>query len=140
MILLPHPTRSRASSRSASPATGDVPMRWLPIHCACPTGPAAWPKARSAARVSIRAVETPHGHAELRFAADNEFGVLDHWVTPEGVDTIYLPFRVIATGADTCEFQFTLLRQPHMDDAAFEADGATIASDLQALRSLLEAS
>ena len=84
-------------------------------------------------------IETPQGLARLRFAPDNAFGVLDHWVTPEGMPEIYLPFRVIAAGADACEFQFTLLRQPHMDDASFERDADWIARDLLALKRLLEA-
>ena len=83
-------------------------------------------------------LESVQGPARLRFAPPNELGVLDHWVTPEGVAEIYLPFRVIALDADNCQFQFTLLRQPHMDDAAFDADAAAIARDLQALQRLLE--
>jgi len=83
-------------------------------------------------------LETVQGPARLRFAPPNDLGVLDHWVTPEGMAEIYLPFRVIAQGADRCQFQFTLLRQPHMDDAAFDADAAAIARDLQALQRLLE--
>ncbi len=83
--------------------------------------------------------ETPQGQARLRFAPANGFGVLDHWVTPEGMAEIYLPFRVIETGPDACEFQFTLLRQPHMDATAFERDADWIARDLQALKQLLEA-
>lgn len=82
---------------------------------------------------------TPQGAAVLRFAPANEFGVLDHWVAPEGVQEIYLPFRVIAAGQGVCEFQFTLFRQPHMDDVAFAHDAAWIARDLQALRQILEA-
>ena len=82
---------------------------------------------------------TPDGEARLRFAPANELGVLDHWVAPEGVPEIYLPFRVIGVAPGLCEFQFTLLRQPHMDDAAFERDAAWIARDLQSLRRLLEA-
>ena len=82
---------------------------------------------------------TPDGDARLRFAPPNTLGVLDHWVTPEGVPEIYLPFRVIGVAPDVCELQFTLLRQPHMDDAAFARDAEWIARDLQALRSLLEA-
>jgi len=84
------------------------------------------------------ALDTVQGPARLRFAPPNDFGVLDHWVTPEGVAEIYLPFRVIALDADNCQFQFTLLRQPHMDDAAFQADAAAIAGDLQTLKRLLE--
>lgn len=85
-------------------------------------------------------VRTPEsGDARMRFAPPNDFGVLDHWVAPEGVPEVYLPFRVIGVAPDACELQFTLLRQPHMDDAAFERDAQWIARDLQALRRLLEA-
>ncbi|MGF6350349.1 SRPBCC family protein [Variovorax sp. W2I14] len=85
-------------------------------------------------------VRTPEsGDARMRFAPTNDFGVLDHWVAPEGVPEVYLPFRVIGVAPDACELQFTLLRQPHMDNAAFERDAAWIARDLQALKRLLEA-
>lgn len=85
-------------------------------------------------------VKTPEsGDAQMRFAPPNDFGVLDHWVAPEGVPEVYLPFRVIGVAPDACELQFTLLRQPHMDDSAFERDAQWIARDLQALRNLLEA-
>ncbi|WP_019653817.1 hypothetical protein [Variovorax atrisoli] len=85
-------------------------------------------------------VRTPEsGEARMRFAARNDLGVLDHWVAPEGVPEVYLPFRVIGVAPDACELQFTLLRQPHMDDAAFERDAQWIARDLRTLRDLLEA-
>lgn len=85
-------------------------------------------------------VRTPEsGEARMRFAPPNDFGVLDHWVAPEGVPEVYLPFRVIGVAPDACELQFTLLRQPHMDDAAFARDAEWIARDLLSLRSLLEA-
>jgi len=85
-------------------------------------------------------VRTPEsGEARMRFAPPNAFGVLDHWVAPEGVPEVYLPFRVIGVAPGVCELQFTLLRQPHMDDAAFARDAEWIARDLQALRRLLEA-
>ncbi|MDM0039438.1 SRPBCC family protein [Variovorax sp. J22G21] len=83
--------------------------------------------------------ETPAGRARLRFVPANTLGVLDHWVTPEGMAEVYVPFRVIATGFGRCELQLTLLRQPGMDDAAFARDSAWIAADLEALRQLLEA-
>jgi len=85
-------------------------------------------------------VRTPEsGEARMRFAPRNDFGVLDHWVAPEGVPEVYLPFRVIGVAPDACELQFTLLRQPHMDDAAFERDAQWIERDLRTLRDLLEA-
>ncbi|MGQ2994807.1 SRPBCC family protein [Variovorax sp.] len=82
---------------------------------------------------------TPGGRAVLRFAPVNELGVLDHWVAPEGVPAVYVPFRVIGVAPGACELQFTLLRQPHMDDAAFAHDAEWIARDLRALQALLEA-
>lgn len=82
---------------------------------------------------------TPGGCAVLRFAPANELGVLDHWVAPEGVPEVYVPFRVIGVAPGACELQFTLLRQPHMDDAAFAHDAEWIARDLRALQALLEA-
>jgi len=82
---------------------------------------------------------TPGGRAVLRFAPPNEFGVLDHWVAPAGVPEVYMPFRVIGVAPGVCELQLTLLRQPHMDDAAFAHDAEWIARDLRALQALLEA-
>jgi len=81
---------------------------------------------------------TPGGRAVLRFAPPNEFGVLDHWVAPAGVPEVYMPFRVIGVAHGVCELQLTLLRQPHMDDAAFAHDAEWIARDLRALQALLE--
>ncbi len=82
-------------------------------------------------------MESPQGSARIRFAPPNDFGILDHWVTPDGMSEIYLPFRVIEVRAGICEFQFTLLRQPSMDDAEFARDAEWVARDLRALRSLL---
>ncbi|SCX71176.1 polyketide cyclase [Variovorax sp. EL159] len=85
-------------------------------------------------------VRTPeNGDARMRFAPPNDFGVLDHWVAPEDVPEVYVPFRVIGVAPDVCELQFTLLRQPHMDDAAFARDAEWIVRDLQSLQRLLEA-
>jgi hypothetical protein len=81
--------------------------------------------------------DTPGGRARLRFAPPNDLGVLDHWVTPQGAAEVYIPFRVIATGPGQCEFQFTLLRQPGMDDATFARDSDWVARDLRALQALL---
>ncbi|RYX93036.1 MAG: SRPBCC family protein [Comamonadaceae bacterium] len=85
-------------------------------------------------------VDSPTGHARMRVVPRNNFGVLDHWVTPEGLGEVYVPFRVISAGEGRCEFQLTLLRQPTMDDAAFERDSEWIRRDLDSLRRLLERS
>ena len=79
----------------------------------------------------------PVGKVRVRFAPANDFGVIDHRVTlPDGrhVDNA---LRVVPNG-DGAEVMFTLLRQPDMDDAAFESDAAHVARDLDALAGLME--
>lgn len=82
-------------------------------------------------------VDTPAGPARLRFAARNDFGILDHYVTVRpGVD-IYIPMRVIANGTGS-EVIFTLFRLPGMTDEAFARDAEWVERDLTALKALLE--
>lgn len=79
----------------------------------------------------------PVGRVRVRFAPPNDFGVLDHAVTlPSGV-VVENAMRVVANG-DGAEVMFTLLRQPDMDDATFEADAAHVAHDLDTLTKLME--
>lgn len=81
--------------------------------------------------------EAPFGTVRIRFAAPNEFGVMDHDVELETGTTVHNPMRVVPNG-DGSEFLFTLLRQPGMTDAQFENDAQAVAEDLQALKALLE--
>lgn len=81
--------------------------------------------------------ETPEGPMKVRFSEQNEFGVLDHWVTPASGATIYIPLRVIRNG-DGCELVLTLFRQPGMSDEKFAADGEWVMRDLAAARAVLE--
>ena len=79
----------------------------------------------------------PIGKVRVRFAPQNDFGVIDHTVTlPDGL-VVENALRVVPNG-DGAEVMFTLLRQPGMDDAAFEADAAHVARDLDALARLME--
>ncbi len=80
----------------------------------------------------------PAGKLRLRFAVENPFGVLDHWVVTETGEEVYIPLRVVANG-ENCELIFTLFRLPGMDDEKFAADVAWVMRDLQALKDLLEA-
>lgn len=81
--------------------------------------------------------EDPSGRPiRIRFTPPNPFGVLDHDVVVDGVET-HNAFRVVPNGTGA-EIMFTLLRAPHMDDAAFEADAAAVRRDLATLKSLLE--
>ncbi|HMF66272.1 MAG TPA: SRPBCC family protein [Phyllobacterium sp.] len=80
----------------------------------------------------------PAGRLRLRFAPPNKFGVLDHWVTTETGEKVYIPLRVVANGENS-EVTFTLFRLPGMDDEKFTADAAWVMRDLQKLKDLLEA-
>lgn len=81
--------------------------------------------------------DTPQGQAVVLFTPPNDFGILDHHVRIAGQEDIYIPLRMIAHGTGT-EVIFTLLRQPDMDDAAFEADAQAVIADLHRLKALLE--
>ena len=79
----------------------------------------------------------PLGTVRVRFAAPNDFGVIDHTVTlPNGL-VVENALRVVPNG-DGAEVMFTLLRQPDMDDAAFESDAAHVTRDLDTLKRLME--
>jgi len=81
--------------------------------------------------------ETPEGPVNVKFTERNEFGVLDHWVSPKPGLLIYIPMRVIANG-NGCELIFTLFRLPHMTDEKFSADAEWVMRDLTTLKNLLE--
>jgi hypothetical protein len=79
----------------------------------------------------------PIGDVRVRFAPPNAYGVIDHTVTlPNGL-VVENALRVVPNG-DGAEVMFTLLRQPDMDDAAFEADATHVARDLETLKRLIE--
>jgi hypothetical protein len=101
------------------------------------------PKWASAFCLSVRQsdsgwiIETPQGPVGIRFAAKNEFGVLDHWVTPASGVEIYVPMRVVSNGNGS-EVIFTLIQSPDMSDAAFAADATMVEQDLGTLKRVLE--
>lgn len=81
---------------------------------------------------------SPAGKVKVRFVERNALGVLDHHVTLESGQTVYVPMRVLARGAGS-ELVFTLFRLPGTSDEAFSADARTVERDLAALKRLLEA-
>jgi predicted enzyme related to lactoylglutathione lyase len=81
--------------------------------------------------------DSPMGAVKVQMAAANPYGVLDHDVTLPDGRVFHNPLRAIANG-DGCDLTFTLFRSADMNDAAFAADAATVARDLQALKALLE--
>jgi hypothetical protein len=81
--------------------------------------------------------ETAEGQVKIRFSERNEFGVLDHWVSPMPGLQIYIPLRVIPNGSG-CEVILTLFRLPKMSDEKFAADAEWVMRDLSSLKNLLE--
>jgi hypothetical protein len=82
-------------------------------------------------------VETPEGRVGFAFAARNDYGVLDHYVTLASGEVVYNPMRVIAD-KNGCEVVFTLRRPPGMSDEDFQADADAVTADLTRLKQMLE--
>jgi uncharacterized protein YndB with AHSA1/START domain len=82
-------------------------------------------------------VDTPAERVRLAFAARNDFGILDHYVTLNSGEVIYIPMRVTADDSGS-EVLFTLRRRPSMTDAEFKADADAVAADLDRLKHVLE--
>ena len=80
----------------------------------------------------------PLGTIRIRFAARNEFGILDHDVQLPSGEIVHNPMRVVPNGAGS-ELTFTLFRLPGINETAFASDAATVECDLKRLKALLEA-
>ena len=79
----------------------------------------------------------PDGGIRVAFTPRNDFGVMDHIVTPDGGAAIHIPLRIIANG-DGADVQLTLFRQPEMDDDTFARDKKWVRGDLLKLKKLAE--
>ncbi|MDF2662575.1 MAG: polyketide cyclase, partial [Paenibacillus sp.] len=82
-------------------------------------------------------VETSEGPMKFRFVESNDYGVADHFVTLLSGECIYNPMRVIANGTSS-EVMFTLFKRPGMSDEQYADDARNVASDLNALKAVLE--
>jgi uncharacterized protein YndB with AHSA1/START domain len=83
-------------------------------------------------------VETPQGNMKIRFAEQNAYGVMDHYVTAPSGEEICVPMRVLPNGTGS-EVLFTLFRTPGMPEEKFVEDIALVAGDLRTLKNVLEA-
>ena len=63
-------------------------------------------------------IETLQGPIKIKIAPKNDFGILDHTVTPTPGVEIYVPMRVVPNGQGS-EVVFTLFQQPGMTDENF---------------------
>ena len=82
-------------------------------------------------------VETAQGPMNLRFAENNDLGVLDHYVTLAPGVEVYVPMRVLPNGSGA-EVLFTLFQLPGMSDEKFAEDAGLVARDLETLKRVLE--
>ena len=80
----------------------------------------------------------PLGQIRIHFAAQNEFGILDHDVQLPSGETVHNPLRVVPN-AHGSELTFTLFRLPGVSDAIFARDADWVERDLTRLKALLEA-
>lgn len=82
-------------------------------------------------------VETPQGPMKVRFVEKNDFGVLDHYVSPGPGVEVYVPMRVLPNGPGS-EVIFTVFRLPDMSDEKYAEDVAWVERDLKNLKTILE--
>jgi len=82
-------------------------------------------------------LETSQGPMNLRFAANNNLGVLDHFVSPAPGVEVYAPMRVLPNGSGST-LLFTLFQLPGMSDEKFAEDARLVARDLETLKRVLE--
>jgi len=76
-------------------------------------------------------------NAKVRFVERNRYGVLDHLVSVDGRDEVYVPMRVFPNG-DGAEVLLTIFRRPGMSEEKFGEDAQWVRRDLETLKALLE--
>jgi hypothetical protein len=81
--------------------------------------------------------DAPMGQVKVKFADENQFGIVDHEIVLESGIKVYNPMRVIANGEGS-EVFFTLIRQPEMSNEKFAQDAKWVEKDLGILKGLLE--
>lgn len=78
------------------------------------------------------------GRVSVEFVGALKHGILDHDVTLPDGSVVHNPLRVLRN-EEGSEVVFTLYRLPGVTDEEFERDAGMIVTDLEQLRSLLEA-
>jgi hypothetical protein len=86
---------------------------------------------------NVVVAQSPMGRVEVRFAEQNELGILDHDVTLPSGETVHNPMRILPNGRGS-EVVFSVFRRPGVTDADFTRDTAAVTRDLNALKQLVE--
>lgn len=79
----------------------------------------------------------PIGKVRVRFAPDNDFGVIDHEVTLENGLKVQNALRIVPNG-DGAEVMFTALKLAGTTDESFAGDADHVRKDLEMLKRLME--
>ncbi len=82
-------------------------------------------------------VETPQGPVNVRFSKKNDFGILDHYVSPAPGVEVFVPMRVVPNGSGS-EVVLTLFQTAGMSDEKFAEDIRWVEQDLKTLKRILE--
>ena len=82
-------------------------------------------------------VETPHGPVNVRFSKRNDFGILDHYVSPAPGVEVFVPMRVVPNGSGS-EVIFTPFQPVGMSDEKHAEDIRWVEQDLHHLKSIME--
>lgn len=82
-------------------------------------------------------IETPQGLLKIHLAGKNEFGILDHYVSPSPGVEVFVPMRVAPNGSGS-EVIFTVFQQPGMSGESYIKDIALVEEDLKSLKSVIE--
>lgn len=82
-------------------------------------------------------IETPQGPVKIRITGRNDFGILDHYVSPAQSAEVFVPMRVVSNGSGS-EVIFTVFQQSGMSDENYAKDILLVEQDLRTLKSILE--
>lgn len=81
--------------------------------------------------------DSPMGRVKVKFAPQNDMGILDHDVTLPNGETMNNPMRVVGNGQGS-ELSFVLYQRTGISDSEFERDARMVLDDLNRLKTLME--
>ncbi len=82
-------------------------------------------------------MDTPQGSMPVRFVRVNEFGLLDHDVSPAQGAEVFVPIRVVPNGQGS-EVLLTLFQPSGMPDERYAEDRTRVESGLNTLKAVME--
>ncbi len=82
-------------------------------------------------------VQTASGTMLFRFTQPETFGVLDHLITLNSGEEIFVAMRLTARGA-SCEISITIPRDGDMSEPDFQRDLQSVEQDLYTLKCIVE--